>query len=51
MWRTSLTTTARSATQGFDRLGQLAVHFRDRLTALGSRPLERGQPLRLEAAQ
>ena len=38
-------------TQRFDRPGQLAVHFGDRLTALGSRPLERGQPLRLEVAQ
>ncbi len=39
------------STQRFDRLGQLAVDVGDRLTALGSRPLERGQPLRLEAAQ
>ena len=38
-------------TQGFHRPGQLAAHFRDRLTALGGRPLERGQPLRLEVAQ
>jgi hypothetical protein len=38
-------------TQGFHRPGQLAAHFRDGLTPLGGRPLERGQPLRLEVAQ
>ena len=39
------------ATQGFHRAGQLAAHVRDRLTTLGRRPLERGQPLQLEIAQ
>ena len=38
-------------TQGFHRPGQLAAYFRDCVTALGGRPLERGQPLRLVVAQ
>ena len=38
-------------TQRFDRLGQLAVDSGDRITTLGSRPFERGQPLQLEAVQ
>ena len=39
-----------SAAQRYRR-GELAAHVRDRLTALGGRPLERGQPLRLDVAQ
>jgi len=36
---------------GVDRPGHLTVHVRDRLTALGGPPLERGQSLQLEAQQ
>ena len=39
------------STQGIHRPGQLAAHFRNPFTALGGRPRERGQPLRLDAAQ
>ena len=39
------------ATKGVDRSGQLAVHIGDGFMALGRRPRERRQPLRLEAAQ
>ena len=36
-------------TQGFQRRGQFAPHVRHRLAALAGRPLERGQPLQLDA--
>jgi hypothetical protein len=38
-------------THGVDCRGQVAAHVRDGLAAFGGRPLQRGQPLRFEAAQ